>query len=502
MTKRILMFISLFLFFCAMTTKCSAQNSFEEFKRQHSQSYETFVRKRNQDYDNFRKKINDEYANMIKKAWTEFQAFKGITPLEDNVKPIPPIVYPKEEDIETKPKPKPKQVPIIDINPAPEPIPQPEPVVPVVEPEPQVPILSFSYFGTTDIVHFDKSKHHKLSGVSENEISKHWNAMSNKNYDGLLFDCLNLREEHKLCDWAYLILLNDVATSICGAATNDATLLMAYLYCQSGYKMRLARDNSKLYMLYASKYVIYRKIYYTIDGDSYYVFNGQPETLNICNIKFPQEKEMSLIINTEPVFSFKQSPVCTRSSKAYPKLSTTMTSNKNLMDFYDTYPTSMIGTNECSRWALYANKPMQTSVKEQIYPDLENAISGKTKLQAVNMLLNYVQTGFEYEYDDKVWGCDRAFFAEESLYYPYCDCEDRSILFTRFVRDLLGLRCILVYYPGHLATAVHFNEAVEGDYIMLNGEKYIVSDPTYIGAPVGMTMPNMDNKAAKVILLE
>lgn len=77
---------------------------------------------------------------------------------------------------------------------------------------------------------------------------------------------------------------------------------------------------------------------------------------------------------------------------------------------------------------MYANTPMSEDVKRQIYPDLKAAINGCDQLTAVNKLLNFVQTGFEYEYDDKVWGDDRAFFAEESLYYPYCDCEDRSIL--------------------------------------------------------------------------
>ena len=96
----------------------------------------------------------------------------------------------------------------------------------------------------------------------------------------------------------------------------------------------------------------------------------------------------------------------------------------------------------------------------------------------------------------------RAFFAEESLHYPYCDCEDRSILFTRLVRDLLGLPCILVYYPGHLAAAVRFSRRVDGDYLALDGERYTVCDPTYIGAPVGMTMPGMDNRSASVIRLE
>ena len=155
-----------------------------------------------------------------------------------------------------------------------------------------------------------------------------------------------------------------------------------------------------------------------------------------------------------------------------------------------------------TRWAMYANTPMQQEVQTSLYPKLKQLIAGDDELDAVNKILNWVQTAFIYEYDDKVWGHDRAFFAEETLFYPYCDCEDRSILFTRLVRDLLGLDCILVYYPGHLASAVCFTQQVNGDYIFLNSRKFIVSDPTYIGAPIGMTMPDIDNKAAKVILLK
>lgn len=118
------------------------------------------------------------------------------------------------------------------------------------------------------------------------------------------------------------------------------------------------------------------------------------------------------------------------------------------------------------------------------------------------MLLIWAQTGFVYEYDDKVWGDNWAFFADESLNYPYCDCEDRFILFTRLVRDLLGLKCILIFYSGHLACAVQFFSEMEGDNIVLGGSKYVVTDPTYIGAPVGYTMPGMDNKTATVILPE
>ena len=137
-----------------------------------------------------------------------------------------------------------------------------------------------------------------------------------------------------------------------------------------------------------------------------------------------------------------------------------------------------------------------------LYPQMKEKLFGLSEQEAVERLLNWVQTAFVYEYDDVVWGYDRAFFAEETLFYPYADCEDRSILLSRLVRDLLGLKTVLIYYPGHLAMAVRFNMDVSGDYVELNGERYIVCDPTYIGARVGMTMPDMDNKTAKAILLK
>ena len=67
---------------------------------------------------------------------------------------------------------------------------------------------------------------------------------------------------------------------------------------------------------------------------------------------------------------------------------------------------------------------------------------------------------------------------------------------------MLGLKTILVFYPGNLACAVCFTDIVIGDYISLNGKHYVITDPTYIGAPVGMTLPDMDSTQAPGILLE
>lgn len=122
--------------------------------------------------------------------------------------------------------------------------------------------------------------------------------------------------------------------------------------------------------------------------------------------------------------------------------------------------------------------------------------------EAVGILLNWVQTAFEYRYDNQVWGRDRAFFAQETLYYPYSDCEDRAILFSRLVRDLVGLDVVLLYYPGHLATAVAFSKEEKGDYLTYKQRRYVVCDPTCINAGVGRTMPNMNNQQAQIIALK
>ena len=224
--------------------------------------------------------------------------------------------------------------------------------------------------------------------------------------------------------------------------------------------------------------------------------------MHICTVDFPQEKPLSLLMPHQPVLDIAKTDERTLVSKRYASVKAMVTVNKNLIDFYNTYPSAAVSENFMTRWAMYASTPLDETVKSGLYPALRESVKGLDQKEAVERLLNWVQTAFVYEYDDKVWGHDRAFFAEESLYYPYCDCEGRSILFSRLIRDLLGLKCILVYYPGHLATAIHFTENVKGDYILLNGQRYIVCDPTYIGAPVGLTMPNMDNNKASVILLD
>ena len=68
------------------------------------------------------------------------------------------------------------------------------------------------------------------------------------------------------------------------------------------------------------------------------------------------------------------------------------------------------------------------------------------------------------------------------------------------MKEFVGLDVALADYPDHVATAVRFTDpSVSGDFFMLRGEKYIVCDPTYLGAAVGESMPQYKKTKADLI---
>lgn len=464
-----------------------------------SEKYEFFQQKAKLEYKNYRDTINQEYANFVRQVWQQYEMLPAIPNPKDEL-PVFPLVHPEQEG-ETIIKDRivlyDEVMPIIQIES------QPVPVTPIKEQsQPQVQYFEFVFWGTMAKIRLGDRQRFRLSGCSENDIADGWQLLAKSELDNLIRDCLELRIHYRLCDWAYLCMLKKLSEDFLGKETNESSLLLAYLYCQSGYQMRMGQANGRIYMLYASKHSIYDQAYFKIDGMNYYPLDCREEKIYISQATYPNEQLLSLQIKESPKLVWNRvSKRCLQANK-YQDMKVEVSVNKNLIDFFNTYPASELDNNFMTRWSFYANTPMSDDVKEELYPLLKKQIMTVSHKKIVEQLLNWVQTAFVYEYDDKVWGKDRAFFPEETLYYPYSDCEDRAILFTRLVRDLLGLECLLVYYPGHLASAVCFNEETNGDYIVLNGKRYIICDPTYINAPVGVTMPNMDNKIAKVILLQ
>lgn len=463
----------------------------EQFERERDktkQEYNDFRKKAEAEYAAFRKKANEEYAEAVKKAWQQMD----VQPAESKpAEPQPPKPHkPAPDRIPSK-----VQLPRSEVIPAPaKPTPLPVPAIP--EAAPESPTMQFAMYGAPCNVHADlNGLRFKLPSVDEKSIATVWQQLSMEKYDGLLHDCLAQRETLGLADWGYLQLLGRMSEKLLGKGSNEAVLLQMYLLAQSGYRVRLARANGKLLLLVPFNHNIYGYSYLEIDGIKHYALTREKfKSVEVCSVSFPREQVANILMPKLPELGGGAKRSRTVAAEQFGTMKANVTVDERLMDFLNDYPLS-------DAWNYYALASLSEGVKATLYPALRSQIEGKSKKKAAHMLLDFVQTGFDYATDQEQFGYERPLFGDESFYYPKSDCEDRSILFSILVRELLGLDVVLVHWPGHLATAVAFPEEVDGDYFIVDGRNYTVCDPTYIGAGIGETMPQFQGVSAKLVKL-
>lgn len=521
-----------------------------------------FMKEELEDFDKFMDDADKDFINFMREPWKEFEAEKPVLK-RVKPEPVKPVVYdektaPKSEkpvcltieeilDMTTsegKQKPvvqlnevdrivfdkpevivrkkKDPKVIIIEEKAADKPAVQPEkkPVVEVVEAEPEaepasgaggrtpvtgllnsnVPIVQgesgrskIAYGGLAFYLNNSLNRKCSLNGLNENAIADAYEALCNSDYKPLLADCAQIRKDLRLNDWGVFTLVRQVADTYCGTA-NESIVMQQFLLNEMGYKARMARKatEDKMMLFVATDCSIYAHPYITLNGQNYYNLSGNNEQCQfyMCQKDSPKAKNsVGMQLKEAPLF-----PGTVVSSTHQAKGSAarvTVDVPKALMDFYKDYP-------QCD-YSVYFNAPVNAAMENRILSSLAPLVQGRNEADAANILINFVQTAFQYQTDGQQFGYEKPFFVEELFYYPYSDCEDRAMLFSYLVRKLLGLDVVLLDYPEHIATAVRFNGNVSGDYLMVNGRKYIVCDPTYIGASIGMTMPRYKTVSAKVL---
>ena len=376
-------------------------------------------------------------------------------------------------------------------------------------------VVNFHFYGSDLQVHFDASQRVK---VKKNDSVKVADCMEwlLSVTDETLKECLKLKEEMNLCDWAYLKLLDKLSKASLGN-TKEATLMMTVLLNKSGYETQLAWQGPKiLRMLYYPDATILQTQIMPKNGKWYYMYGSSDTTkVKMLQAEMLKGKKLSMKINGDQKFAVNLSEPRTVTSLKNEDFSFTFQVNKNLIDFYDDLPVFYFNDDFMTRWTAMANIPLDEHLQNTLIKEMKAKLAGLSQLDAIQQLSWWVQgktdidmknpnqNYFLYAYDDDAWGYDRSFYAEETLFYPYNDTEDRSILLSRLIRDVLGLKVLFIYYPGHTALAVCITDAdVKGAYVVKDGMHFVICDPSYIGSDVGEEMPNVKELEKTVRLLE
>ena len=331
-----------------------------------------------------------------------------------------------------------------------------------------------------------------IGNMRENAIADAYEAMCKADYKALVDDCRKVKKELNLNDWGIFLFVREASKTLC-TDENAAVVMQQFLLNELGYKSKMARraDRNQMLLFVAADCQVYGHPYFTKDGLNYYnLTSNESCQFYMCQEDSPKAKsKLNMQVNHAPALNAGMVNSVHKNRSGSVAVSVDVP--KSLMEFYGSMP-------QCD-YSVYVNAEVNPSVASKVLSTLAPLVNGKGEAEAANLLINFVQTGFQYATDQEQFGYEKPFFVEELFYYPYCDCEDRSVLYSYLVRNLLKLDVVLLDYPNHIATAVCFNENVSGDFVIVGGKKYVVCDPTYIGASIGKAMPQFKNVAAKVL---
>lgn len=540
------LFVSIgFVLGCSLA---SAQ-TFEEYKRQMATEY--------QEYKDARDK---EFVSFLKQQWTEFQEFKGV-PQNKAPKPqkLPVALPPPEERIaETPPKkvsetppPAPLNLPsskakatppaVVKSTPAPEPAAplakepppvkvaeKPIPLAPVVAPviapplvappavaklpEPVMPApklppaplaepgkknVTLDYFGMTLTLSYAPEMNTPLNSLNQNALSDYWGTLSKTDYEGLLAQLTAYQKSLKLNDWGTYVLVDKLARHIEQGKENETVLLSWFLLSKLGFDTKIGYNEQKVYLMAVIGHPVYQVAYFVDGAKKYYVLSNTGRIASAGSLYTYKGNYPNA--NTALTFQIKMIPLLAGDLKTRTlnfqyggqRYNINAQYAPRLMDYYKNFPQS--------DYPIYFAANSTDTPMSGLLSQLAPLLKGKSEEDAVNLLLRFVQTSFPYQTDDQQFHYEKVMLPEETLFYPYSDCEDRTILFGYLVKNLLGLPVVALHFSDHLAAAVAFSTPVQGDAYTFKGKRFVVSDPTYINANAGMTMPQYKNSQPELI---
>lgn len=338
--------------------------------------------------------------------------------------------------------------------------------------------------------------------VNPELIDNYWSAISGSNYKDLILRSKEIQNELKLNGWGYYKLLGIIANNIAPNDPNSQNLFVWFLLNKSGYKARIVRTDDQVILSIPSRNQFYGVSFVAGSDEeeksfllnvveargipsSFYSYkkdySGATEYIDLNIIKTPL---LNGVTGTKKLhFKYRGS-----------EYNLPVQYDVGLIKFFEKYPLTDL--------SVYFNSDNSNNFKSGLLTSLQSIVTDKSIPDAANLLLRFVQTAFDYKTDADNFGREKFLFRDETVFYQYSDCEDRSILYSFLVKELLGLDVVGIHLPGHVCTAVKFNSEINGDSIMYKGEKYLICDPTYINAYIGMSMPkHKDSKIENIIEL-
>lgn len=483
------------------TIACSA--SLISFNSQAADSeYEQWLKQTNTEFQNYLDENDKAFIGFLNKKWEEV---KVEVPIKRDPAPKPldipiakPVVVIDEPvtDIIVKEIIKPIVIqPVVIVKP-------PVVIAPPIEVKKDFNLrtVKFDFFGEAISIEYNKKfKQSFRSKINNKSIASYWESLATQPHKDIIKQLSENSKNLQLNDWGTALLFDQFARELQGSNQRNQSsrqLTSWFLLVKAGFNARIAY-NEQVFLLMPSKQQLFSTTYFTLDKQRYYSVSLNEKAMKPGKVFTYSGKHLDGQRNLD--FS---EPNKFTANKHQAKRDLSFSYNGEKFDINVSYPKDMVSyfkTFPQLDLKNYFSAGMPQETAYSLLTQLKPIIEGHTETEAVNRLLRFVQTAFEYKTDDDQFRQENYLFPLETLHYPYSDCEDRAALFAWLTESLLKLDVVILDFPGHIATAVEFSKPAQGDSWKFNGKRYTVADPTYINANAGMTMPQYKGKAPKLV---
>ncbi len=429
--------------------------------------FEAWKRQQANQFKDFETAEDKAFAEFLRKEWQEFQIFKGNV-RDATPKPATPPAIRNETRTAVNN--------------------QPSPVKRTSTHKASLPATSNNFFGhTIGPITFPAKMPESGNLLSSEIIADTWTQLARQDHTAVLQELESARQRLTLGDWGTIRLIDQLLAAQF-PEQNQRTFYLWFLLTKMGFDTQVGYTQTQLVLLLPTKNKLFGVRYSEINDTPYYMF-PEPEDNQLVSYqggaysrnRTPFDFTLTHLIkpagfidevNIEYSYQAKVHPIKLKYDAGF-------------SEFLATYP--QIDLPEYFR--VRPSSPVYENLREQLQPH----IKAMQPRQAVNYLLGLTQFLFEYKTDTDQFGQEKYLVVEESLYYGTNDCEDRSIFLAWLIYDLLQLELVVLDYPGHVALAVKTDISADDDLVSFKGRKFVIVDPTYLGAEAGNAMPSVAN---------
>jgi hypothetical protein len=321
-----------------------------------------------------------------------------------------------------------------------EPIKEPvkEPIIePVKEPVKEVEVeekeeaLSVTYYNApASVSGIKKIALPLLKGERSNDkISAFFSAFVTLNYEPAIKSLLNEKKRLNLNDWGYLTFLYKVSEGIYNDNKDSRYLFTWVTLLKSGYDVRVGYNDKRMFLLIKTDQNLYATPYFKFSDDEskFYIAGLSAEDKSKVGQMYSYKenlkdatKKFDISLDKYPILGSETGTKRLNFLDNGKGVSFDFVYSKGLINFYFDYPQTNNG--------IYFSTPFSKEAEKSLRDVFTPVLAGKTDEQKVDFLLSFTQTATGYQIDQEQFNREKPMFAEETLYYDFTDCEDRSVL--------------------------------------------------------------------------